>query len=532
MSAAATMTWHEDLATLVGDTGVRLPGGGGHAPAAANVAAAGAGWYGEEEEGRAEEGWAQQAKGFAESTAEMLRELGRGLWDVAAQSLAGAEDSELARRLRKRAAATGKRLSFMNEYLPEERDPVRCWLIVAAVAFVTLLVLGAGSDNETPVDLPKKLIIGPPSADRIQLPDGRHLAYEEQGVSANRARFSLIAPHSFLSSRLAGIPGISASLLEEFGVRLVTYDLPGFGESDPHLGRNLNSSALDMLYLANALNIPEKFWVVGYSGGGMHAWSALRYIPDRVAGAAMFAPMANPYDSKMTKDERRKTWDSWSTKRKLMHILARRFPSLLPFFYRQTFLSGKQGQPESWLSLSLGKKDKTLLEGPVFNAFWERNVAESVRQGDARPFVEEAVLQVSDWGFSLSDIQMQKKEARGIFELIKSLFNQAEREWVGFLGPIHIWQGMDDRVVSPSVAEFVRRSVPGATVHKLLDEGHFSYFCFCDECHRQIFSTLFGIPQGPINPAPQPSEVVSELTEETTVPDNATDQEQGKSGLP
>jgi hypothetical protein len=69
----------------------------------------------------------------------MLRELGRGLWDVAAQSLAGAEDSELARRLRKRAAATGKRLSFMNEYLPEERDPVRCWLIVAAVAFVTLL---------------------------------------------------------------------------------------------------------------------------------------------------------------------------------------------------------------------------------------------------------------------------------------------------------------------------------------------------------------------------------------------------------
>lgn len=70
----------------------------------------------------------------------------------------------------------------------------------------------------------------------------------------------------------------------------------------------------------------------------------------------MFAPMANPYDSKMTKDERRKTWDSWSTKRKLMHILARRFPSLLPFFYRQTFLSGKQGQLESWLSLSLGKK--------------------------------------------------------------------------------------------------------------------------------------------------------------------------------
>jgi hypothetical protein len=70
----------------------------------------------------------------------------------------------------------------------------------------------------------------------------------------------------------------------------------------------------------------------------------------------MFAPMANPYDSKMSKDEKRKIWDRWSTKRKLMHILARRFPSLLRLFYHRSFLSGKQGQPESWLSVSLGKK--------------------------------------------------------------------------------------------------------------------------------------------------------------------------------
>ncbi|CAM0872653.1 unnamed protein product [Alopecurus aequalis] len=524
MAAATTMTWHEELATLVGDAGVDA------APAAAvNLAAVrGGGWYGEEEEGKAEEGWAQQAKGFAQSTAEMLRELGLGVWDVAAQSLAGAEDSELARRLRGPAAAAGKRLSFMNEYLPEDRDPVRCWVVVAAVAFVALLVLGVGSgdDTPTPVEQPKKLYISPPTAKRFQLPDGRHLAYEEKGISADRARFSLIAPHSFLSSRMAGIPGISTSLLEEFGARLVTYDLPGFGESDPHPGRNLNSSALDMVHLADALGVADKFWVVGYSGGGMHAWSALRYIPDRVAGAAMFAPMANPYDSKMTKDEKRKIWERWSTKRKLMYILARRFPSLLRLFYHRSFLSGKQGQPEGWLSLSLGKKDKTLLEASMFNAFWEKDVAESVRQGDAQPFVEEAVLQVSDWGFSLSDIQMQKREDQGLFEFFMSLFSQADREWVGFLGPIHIWQGMDDRVVPPSSTEFVRRMVPGATVHKLLDEGHFSYFCFCDECHRQIFSTLFGTPQGPVDPLPEPAEAAPEPVEETTTYEETAEQEQ------
>lgn len=70
----------------------------------------------------------------------------------------------------------------------------------------------------------------------------------------------------------------------------------------------------------------------------------------------MFAPMANPYDSSMNKEEVRKTWDKWTMKRKFMYVLARRFPSLLPYFYRRSFLSGRHGQPEKWLSLSLGKK--------------------------------------------------------------------------------------------------------------------------------------------------------------------------------
>lgn len=58
---------------------------------------------------------------------------------------------------------------------------------------------------------------------------------------------------------------------------------------------------------------------------------------------------------------------------------------------------------------------------------------------------------------------------------------------------------MDDRVVPPSMTDFVHRVLPGAAVHKLPYEGHFTYVYFCDECHRQIFTTLFGTPQGPLN---------------------------------
>lgn len=78
------------------------------------------------------------------------------------------------------------------------------------------------------------------------------------------------------------------SLLEEYGIRLVTYDLPGFGESDPHHDRTLNSSALDILHLANEVGICDKFWMLGYSSGAMHAWAALRHIPNRIAGISIF----------------------------------------------------------------------------------------------------------------------------------------------------------------------------------------------------------------------------------------------------
>ncbi|XP_042505888.1 uncharacterized protein LOC122082413 [Macadamia integrifolia] len=491
-----TKSWREELASLVEDPGIRYTDDG------IGVAATATGFGGAEGlEGDAAEAesFKDQFKGFLTASAEMLLELGRGCRDVVLQNFWN-EDSYIVRKFGGPLAKVSSRLSFLNEYLPEDRDPVHAWPVIFFVFIIALAALNVSTGKDSSVPLIKKVYIHPSNASRIQLPDGRFIAYHEQGVPVDRARFSLVAPHSFLSSRLAGIPGVKASLLEEFGVRLITYDLPGFGESDPHPSRNLNSSALDMSYIADAIGASDKFWVVGYSGGSIHAWASLRYIPDRVAGVAMFAPLANPYESTMTKEERQRTWEKWTSKRKLMYFLARRFPRFLAFFYRRSFLSGKHDHLDKWLSVSLGKSDRALVEEPTFEAFWQRDVEESVRQGNPKPFMEEAVLQVSNWGFSLADLQVQKKhKGKGILNWIKSLYSQSESELTGFLGPIHIWQGMDDGVVPPSMTDYVHRVLPGATIHKLSGEGHFSYFCFCDECHRQIFSTLFGAPQGPLN---------------------------------
>ncbi|KAJ7947774.1 Alpha/beta-Hydrolases superfamily protein [Quillaja saponaria] len=471
-------------------------------------------------------GWRDHIVEFLKGVGEMTVELGKGCRDIVKQSL-GNQDSYIVRKFG-RNSNFGKRikgpcekiigkLSFVNEYLPEDKDPLHSWSVIFFVLVLAFAALMISSERATSTPLTKKVFIHPPSANRIVLPDGRYMAYKEQGVSTHRARFSVIAPHTFLSSRLAGIPGLKDSLLVEFGIRLLTYDLPGFGESDPHPNRNLESSAMDLSHLADALGV-NKFWVVGYSSGSMHAWAALRYIPDRLAGAAMFAPMVNPYDPAMNKEERRGTWDKWTRKRKLMYLLARRFPIFLAFFYQRSFLSGKHGQIDKWLSLSLGKRDKALIEDPIYEGFWQRDVEESIRQGNVKPFVEEAVLQVTNWGFRLADLKLQKKQrGKGMLNLVKSILFEEKEEYTGFLGPIHLWQGMDDKVVPPSMTDFVHRVLPGAAVHKLPYEGHFTYIYFCDECHRQIFTALFGTPQGPLYntiEAETPLEVDSEEQKE------------------
>uniref|UniRef100_A0A1J3GE86 AB hydrolase-1 domain-containing protein n=1 Tax=Noccaea caerulescens TaxID=107243 RepID=A0A1J3GE86_NOCCA len=466
-----------------------------------------------------------QVTGFMKSWGEMLLDLAIGCKDVVQQNLVS-EDSVVVRKLRKPAAKVSKKLSFLNEYLPEDRDPIHAWPVIVFVFLLALTALSFSSDHDRSIPVLKKIRVHPPNASRVQLPDGRYLAYEERGVSADRARYSLIVPHCFLSSRLAGIPGVKESLLKDYGVRLVSYDLPGFGESDPHRARNLSSSASDMIDLAAALGIVDKFWLLGYSSGSMHAWAAMRYFPDRIAGVAMVAPMINPYEPSMNKEEMAKTWEQWPRKRKFIYFLARQWPSLLPFFYRRSFLSGNLEPLDQWMSISLGEKDKHVITDPVFEEHYQRNVEESVRQGTAKPFIEEAVLHVSNWGFYLAEFRMQKKcKTNGVLSWLMSMYSESECELIGFQKPLHIWQGMDDRVAPPSMTDYIGRVIPEATVHRLPNEGHFSYLYFCDECHKQIFSTLFGEPQGPIELSEQRTEIHNPDQPETGLSNTSTTKE-------
>lgn len=90
---------------------------------------------------------------------------------------------------------------------------------------------------------------------------------------------------------------------------------------------------------------------------------------------------------------------------------------------------------------SLYLQDEILIEEPKFEELWDRNMEESIRQGNEKPFIEEARMQVSDWGFTLSELQVQRRcQGRGILPWLRSMYSQAACELTGFLGPIHVWQ--------------------------------------------------------------------------------------------
>ena len=68
---------------------------------------------------------------------------------------------------------------------------------------------------------------------------------------------------------------------EELGLYIVSYDRPGYGESDPHPTQTIKSLTLDMEELADQLELGSKFYVIGSSIGSHVVWGCLKYIPHR-----------------------------------------------------------------------------------------------------------------------------------------------------------------------------------------------------------------------------------------------------------
>jgi pimeloyl-ACP methyl ester carboxylesterase len=122
----------------------------------------------------------------------------------------------------------------------------------------------------------------------VRTPDGRTLTVEESGDPTGRP--VLVHMGTPNSRHLYGPNSHDAAAR---GLRLISYDRPGYGGSTPHPGRTVADCAGDVRTICAELGI-DRLATWGISGGGPHVLACAALLPDLVTAAASLASLA-PY---------------------------------------------------------------------------------------------------------------------------------------------------------------------------------------------------------------------------------------------
>ena len=120
----------------------------------------------------------------------------------------------------------------------------------------------------------------------VRLSDGRQVAVQESGKPSGHPVFLM---HGTPGSRVGPLP--RSFVLHGLGVRLITFDRPGYGRSDRLESRLVADVAPDVEAIADALGI-DQFAVLGRSGGGPHALACAALLPHRVTRAGVLVSLA------------------------------------------------------------------------------------------------------------------------------------------------------------------------------------------------------------------------------------------------
>lgn len=123
--------------------------------------------------------------------------------------------------------------------------------------------------------------------DVVALRGGRKLAYCEHGVKEGE-------PIIFFSGAGFGrryVPTPFMDLLEKKTVRFITVDRPGYGASDPQIGRTYVDWVGDVKELMDHIGL-ERARFVAHSAGTPHLAAVCKFAPERVTAASLVCPVS------------------------------------------------------------------------------------------------------------------------------------------------------------------------------------------------------------------------------------------------
>ncbi|KAI8563444.1 hypothetical protein RHMOL_Rhmol03G0111900 [Rhododendron molle] len=294
---------------------------------------------------------------------------------------------------------------------------------------------------------------GPPiTAARIQLRDGRHLAYAESGVPKERAKYKFVFFHGFSSGRNDR--------------SFATPILPRYGESDPDPKRTLKSTAFDVEELADQLGLGSKFYVIDLK------LMAVTYIivrPSivchfgRLAGAILVAPVVNYWLPGFPNNLAKEAYyeqlprDQWAVG------VAHYTPWLTYWWNTQKWFPASSVIAQK---PKLSPSDVKILTALL--ARHGRTPKEDVtQQGVYESLLKEMMVGFGSWEFDPMDLA---------------------NPFLDNDGSVHLWHGSEDGLVPVTLQRYIAGRLPWIHYHEVADAGHF--FPYADGMREAIFKTL------------------------------------------
>lgn len=282
--------------------------------------------------------------------------------------------------------------------------------------------------------------IPPPDTDgTIELSDGRSLGYAAYGPVGGDP---LIFCHGTPGSRYTRHPDVS--LLETHGIRQVTLERPGYGQSTYVAGRTLLDWPEDVREAADSLGY-EEFAIAGISGGGPHALACAARIPQRLTGIAILNG-AGPINAPGATD-------GMALKNRLSQVFGH-----LPLIGRvRTWLGVRaiRKDPDAVidsLGASFADVDEEILQRPEVRSMLRQDLTEAVRQG-TKGWRHDGDLAFSSWGFGLDEISPH----------------------------VDLWHGGLDQNAPITMGRYVAEELPSCTPRFYADEGHLLIIDHWDE---------------------------------------------------
>lgn len=267
----------------------------------------------------------------------------------------------------------------------------------------------------------------------VDAADGRKLAVTEGGDPGG---VPVLVHYGTPNSRLPYEPDVATA--REHGIRMITYDRPGYGGSSAQPGRTVADCAADVRSISSALGI-ERLLTWGISGGGPHVLACAALLPDLIPAAASLASPA-PWGvdgldyfagmGELNADDTRLYFqDKAAARAKLERD-------------RLDMLGASPADVSELMRTLLSEADAAAFTPQLAQYFVDSAAAGLGPGGEG--WWEDAVASVEPWGFALADISV----------------------------PVLLFHGKQDRFVPFGHGVWLAAHIPGVEARLTEDDGH------------------------------------------------------------